>query len=80
MYQAPASRRWLTQQDAADHLGVHPHTIRNYAARGIITARRIKSSRLLRYDRHELDGLLEPVVSARFEAAEASMIGGGRGA
>lgn len=58
------ARRWLDQQEAADHLRVTTRTLRNYAARGLITPRRIRGSRLLRYDLAELDAMLAPIPAA----------------
>lgn len=60
-YQAHPLRRWLNQADAADYIGVTERTIRNYVSRGAIRAHRIKGSRLIRFDRHELDAALRPI-------------------
>lgn len=57
-------RRWLSQAEAADYLGVTDRTIRNYIRTGALTGRRLPGSRLIRLDRHELDAALRPVPSA----------------
>jgi len=60
-----SNRRWLSQAQAANYLGVTDRTLRAYAARGVLRAHRIRGSRLIRYDRSELDAALRPIPSAR---------------
>lgn len=57
---APA-RRWLTQQEAADYLGVTDRTIRNLIARGDLRGYRMRGSRIIRLDRGEVEDLLQPI-------------------
>lgn len=59
------TRRWLSQQEAADYLGVTDRTIRSYIRSGALTGRRLPGSRLIRLDRHELDSALKPVPSIK---------------
>lgn len=59
------SRRWLSQVEAAEYIGVTDRTIRNYIARGFLPARRIRGSRAIRIDVTELEKLLQPVPSAK---------------
>lgn len=54
-------RRWLSQRQAADYLGVTDRTVRNYIARGILPGHRGRGSRLVRIDRADLDALLSPI-------------------
>jgi len=61
---ALASRRWLSQVEAAEYLGVTDRTIREYIRRGALTGRRLPGSRLIRLDREELDAALRPVPAA----------------
>jgi excisionase family DNA binding protein len=57
-------RRWLSQQEAADYLGVTDRTIRNYIRSGALKGRRLPGSRLIRLDRDDLDAALRPVPAA----------------
>ncbi len=59
-----ATSRWLSQAEAAEYLGVTDRTVRNYIARGNLRGYRVRGSRLIRIDRHELDTLLRPIPSA----------------
>jgi excisionase family DNA binding protein len=60
--QPPAFRRWLSQQEAADYLGVTDRTIRNYVRTGSLRARRLPGSRLMRLDRLEIDSTLDKAL------------------
>lgn len=68
----PPTRRWLSQAEAAEYLGVTDRTIRNYIRIGALTGRRLPGSRLIRLDRHELDAALKPVPSVRGGVSHAS--------
>lgn len=57
-------RRWLSQQEAAEYLGVTDRSLRNYVARGDLRRHRVRGSRLIRFDRSDLDGLLTPLGAA----------------
>lgn len=58
-----ASRRWITQAEAADRLGVTDRTIRNLIARGDLTGYRL-GRRTIRLDINEVDGCLRPIPTA----------------
>lgn len=58
------NRRWVSQAEAAEYLGVTTRTIRRYIAIGLLPASRIRGSRLIRIDRADLDALLRPIPSA----------------
>ena len=60
---AISTSAWLSQQDAADYLGVTDRTIRNYIARGLLPGHRVKGSRLVRIRRDDLDQLMRPIPS-----------------
>lgn len=59
---APA-RRWLTQAEAADYLGVTDRTIRNYIASGRLSGYRL-GRRAVRVDARELDQILRRIPTA----------------
>lgn len=59
----PPSRRWITQSEAADRLGVTDRTIRNLIARGELTGYRL-GRRTIRLDANEVDACLRPIPSA----------------
>lgn len=58
------ARRWLTQVEAADYLGVTDRTIRNLIRRGQLTGYRL-GGRSVRIDQHDLEALLRPIPSAK---------------
>ncbi len=58
--QATPTRRWLTQAEAADHLGCTDRTIRNLISRGQLRGYRL-GTRAVRVDCAELDALLRPI-------------------
>lgn len=60
--------RWVSQQQAAEYLGVTDRTVRNYISRGVLPGRRVRGSRLVRIDRADLDAMLRPIPT----------VGGGR--
>lgn len=62
---APSTRRWLSQREAAEELGVTDRTIRNYIRSGTLSGRRLRGSNLIRIDRNEIDAALRPIPSAR---------------
>ncbi len=55
------ARRWLTQSESAEYLGVTERTIRNYIARGVLPGHRVRSSHCIRVDVKDLDALLRPI-------------------
>lgn len=60
------NRRWLSQAEAAEYLGVTTRSIRRYIAVGLLPASRIKGSRLIRIDQEDVDALLRPIPAARW--------------
>lgn len=62
---ASIERRWLSQQEVADYLGVTDRTVRNYIARGVLPAKRLRGSRLVRIDREDVDRMLTPIPTVR---------------
>lgn len=60
-----ATTRWLSQSEAAEYLAVTDRTIRAYVSRGVLPARRIRGSRLIRIAQSDLDDLLCPIPSAK---------------
>lgn len=57
-------RRWLSQIEAGEYVGVTDRTIRNWIARGVLPASRVRGSRSIRIDIADLDALMRPVPSA----------------
>lgn len=51
---------YLTLTQVAEALQVSRSAIRGYVARGVLPVRRIRSSRLLRVARSDVEALLEP--------------------
>ena len=64
MRKATTSRRWLSQSEAAEYLGVTDRTIRNFIARGDLKAVRVRGSRLIRIDVRDLEEMLRPILTA----------------
>jgi len=56
---------WLSQQKAADYLGVTDRTLRNYVARGVLNGYRVRGSRLIRFRQADLDELMRPIPSVK---------------
>ena len=56
-------RRWLSQQQAADYLGVTDRTIRNLISRGVVRGYRL-GTRSVRIDARELDAALRPIPTS----------------
>lgn len=61
--QPPAYRRWLTQAEAAEYLGVTDRTIRNLISRGQLRGYRL-GTRAVRLDARELDNALRLIPTA----------------
>lgn len=57
------TRRWLSQAEAADYLGITDRTLRRMIAAGKLRAYRL-GPRLLRIDLDDLDALLRPIPTA----------------
>ncbi len=62
------TRKFVTIEHAAEHCAVTPRTIRNWISRGVLTAYRAPSSRVIRLDLHEVDRAMRPVPAARARA------------
>lgn len=65
----PASP-WLTKNEAAEYMRVHPRTIDDWAKAGRITRHRIEGLQSVRFRRDELDALVVPVGEADTPAAD----------
>lgn len=57
----PADRRLYSPEEAAEYLGVHVKTVRNWIRSGRLPASRLAGQRVLRIRAHDLDRVLEPV-------------------
>jgi excisionase family DNA binding protein len=58
-----ATRRLYSPEEAAEYLGVHVKTVRNWIRAGRLPASRLAGQRVLRIKSGDLNGLLEPVSS-----------------
>ena len=54
--------KWLTKDEAADHLRVKPRTIDRWAEQGKITKYKVGDLQSVRFDRDELDRLIKPAA------------------
>jgi excisionase family DNA binding protein len=59
---------WFNQEASAEYLGVTDRTIRNYIARGVLPASRVRGSRLIRIRKSDLDAMLHPVPTSGGQA------------
>lgn len=59
-----APPRWGSVAEGAEHLDVHPRTIRRMIAEGRLTGYRL-GPRIIRVDLNEVDALLQPIPSAK---------------
>ena len=50
---------WLTTEEAAAYLKVHPETMRNWARKGVIPAAKLGNRGGFRFKREDLDRFLE---------------------
>lgn len=64
----PTPRRWVTKQEAADHLGVSVRTIGIMLADGRLTGYRVggagANTRMSRLDLNEVDAAMQPYGGA----------------
>jgi excisionase family DNA binding protein len=60
---AATARPWVTQREAADHLGVDVRTIRNMICDGRLTGYR-SGRNVIRLRRADLDAVLQPFGGA----------------
>jgi excisionase family DNA binding protein len=58
---APSERRLYTPEEAAEYLGVHVKTVRNWIRTGRLPASRLAGQRALRIRAADLERILEPV-------------------
>lgn len=57
-----STSKWLTKDEAAEHLRVKPRTIDRWAADGKIQKYKIDGLQSVRFDRDELDRLVVPAT------------------
>lgn len=63
----PASgRRWLTVREAADYLAISPRTLERWTSERRVVSARIGG--VVRYDRGDLDSLMEKTKRAAYPA------------
>lgn len=59
--------RWMSQKDVAAYISADVRTVRRYTADRKLTAHKLGG--LVRYDRHEIDALMQSGVSDEGESA-----------
>ena len=59
----PIRRRLISQNEAAEYLGVTDRTVRNYISRGMLRGYKV-GGRLVRVDLDDLDSLLRQIPTA----------------
>lgn len=59
--------RWMTRKDVAAYLSVDIRTVSRYTASGKLKAHELEG--IVRYDRHEVDALMERGVRSQGESA-----------
>jgi excisionase family DNA binding protein len=57
-------RRIVTQQQAAQAVGVHARTIRNWISEGLITGYRLPGGRAIRVDLEEINNQMRVIPAA----------------
>jgi excisionase family DNA binding protein len=67
---ADTERRLYTPEEAAEYLGVHVKTVRNWIRSGRLPASRLAGQRALRIRSADLERILEPVDPAEFETED----------
>lgn len=67
----------LTAQDAAERLGVHPNTVRNWGKRGVLHPRRLPGSNHRRFDADEVERVAQAMrrETAPVEASSRPPVG-----
>jgi len=58
----PATREYLSPEEAAEVLGIHVQTLRAYVRSGKLPARRLAGERAIRIRRADLETMLEPFI------------------
>jgi excisionase family DNA binding protein len=66
--QAPP--RWVSPEQAADHLGVQPNTVRRMIARGELTGYKL-GNKLIRLDANQLDSCLQAMAISAADSGVA---------
>lgn len=67
--QAPAARRFITLDAAAEYLAVSPLTVRRRISSGELKAYRLGRSRTIRLDLADVEQLMRPIPTAGGAAA-----------
>ncbi len=65
-----AKHTWLTTEEGAAYLCVHPETLRNWTRKGMIPAAKLGNRGGFRFRRQDLDRFLEKRLGTAGEAQE----------
>lgn len=59
------SKKYLSRNEAAEILGVHPQSVSNYAERGFLTTIHSRTNKYVRFHREEVEALKPQIRSCR---------------
>lgn len=73
-----STRKWLTVEQAAEHLSLSVRTIRQYRATGKLPAYKVAGERALRFRVEDVDALMELAEPTRGDEDTPELVGSAR--